>query len=148
MLKYIYNILEYKNIQLYYKIKKKILSKNYKKLYTNTQIKNIKNDNTNVYYWITRFKDDKITFLKLLKPKKPKIESYNSPSNLIGQTEPMIQNWMNHNKNMNLYVIKMIFHTKILDKNIIVKCKKTNNTPFIYIKRELDNNGFPCCMPY
>ena len=132
-----FNILEYENIQLYYKLKKRILNKNYKKLYTNIQIKNIKNDITNVYYWITRFKDDKITFLKLLKPKKPKIESFNSPSNLISQTEPMIQNWMNHNNNINLYIIKMTFHTKLLKKNTTVQCKKTNNSPF-YIHKKRD----------
>lgn len=73
-------------------------------------------------YNFGRFKDYCIKTLRKFKPTIPKLNiTLDYPRNLLSQIENMIPNWMAHNTSMNLYVIKIIIPSHIIDKNDIVK---------------------------
>ncbi len=146
LLKYIYNKLEYKDIKLYYKIRNKIKRGQYIKNLSHGQIFQLKYDITNVYYWVTRFKDRRIKFLKSIRPIRPIINTKIYPNCLLSTVEHMIPNWMNNNENMNLYLIKISFSPKKLsesEKNI----KYLHQGEYNYCVRSLDCMGNPCCKP-
>lgn len=146
-LKYIYNKLEYRDISLYRKLARKIRNNDYIEKVTYQQIKNFKNDNTSVYYWLTRFKDERIKFLKILRPVRPPINRKIQPSCLINTIKPMIPNWMNNNSDMNLYVIKLsFFPEKFAKRKKDINYK--HNGVYNYCVRILDDFGNPCCTPY
>lgn len=97
------------------------------------EIINAKNDPLNIYYWITRWKNSKISTLKLVKPKQPKksIDS-NFPIFLLSQSTKMIPYWIYNNSNLNLFVIKIsiiIPNKYIIEyKDIESKWKKSYRT--------------------
>jgi hypothetical protein len=75
---------------------------------TYTEISKIKDDSYSVFYWIIRFKDARISFLKNIKPKCPKLYyNDNTPSFLLCNTPLMIPTWLERNKSLNLYIIKI-----------------------------------------
>ena len=76
-------------------------------------ITDIKSDTLNIYYWVTKWKDSKINTLKLVKPKIPKktIDS-NYPIFLLSQSTKMIPQWIETNRGLNLYVIKITINIK------------------------------------
>ena len=74
------------------------------------QIVNIKDDNINIYNWITRWKDSKINMLKLAKPKIPKKTlDPEYPIFLLSQATKMMNEWIENNPRLNLYVLKITF---------------------------------------
>lgn len=104
-----------------------------------------KHDKMSVFYWLTKYKDERILFLKSLKPKRPYLKDLAHPNSLIAQISPLIPNWMNHNTNMNLYVIEVHFYPqKIKHLPILVYYK--DNDKYIYSIRSLDSKGNPCCI--
>lgn len=145
LLQYIYNKLQYKDLTLYYKLQHKIKTGDYPVKPHHEVIQELKGDITTVYYWLTRFKDDRIQFIRSLKPKKPILNNNVYPNCLISVIEPMIPNWMNHN-DINLYLIKISFYpnkVKYDDKTIMYNY----NGDFIYCIRDVDAFGMPCCTP-
>lgn len=72
------------------------------------EIKDIKLDKNNPYYWVTTFKDKIVDEYKKNKPIfKENFNKSNIPYNLLISLSDMIPYWMNYNKNMNLYVLKI-----------------------------------------
>lgn len=77
------------------------------------KISNVKHDKLNVYNWITEWKDSKNCMLKLAKPKIPK--KYIDPQYpifLLSRSTKMMPEWIENNKNLNLFVLKISFDIK------------------------------------
>jgi len=105
------------------------------------EIKNIKNNKNNPYYWITKWKDYECDNLLKNKPYKPKsLNTYNKiksiPFRLINCLE-LIPYWIKYNKNINLYLIHIeIFNHNskdiyLYDNEIYIRSLNANNSPFI-----------------
>ena len=97
------------------------------------EILNIKNDPLNIYYWITMWKDSKISTLKLIKPKsQKKTIDANYPIFLLSQSTKMIPYWISNNPDLNLFVIKITINIQnkyvIEYKDIEKKWKKSYRT--------------------
>jgi len=112
-------------------------------------VKELKLDKNHSYYWITHFKDDEITNIRKERPIFIKdFNHYNVPINLIISVNDMIPYWMNHNVDMNLYVI----HIKILNNNnnnnIYEYRDYHNKDKWIKCQRYLLPNGQPSCSPF
>lgn len=147
LLEYIYHKLEYVNIGLYYKIQTNIKRSDYIINISHKKLCEIINDNTNVYYWVTRFKDERRLFIKSFRPTRPIIKTNIYPNCLISTIEKMIPNWMNNNDNMNLFLIKVSFSPKKLSKSE-KDIKYLHQGKYNYCVRSLDCMGNPCCIPY
>jgi len=75
-----------------------------------------KNDYNSIYYWVIKFKDSMLMFVKSIRPKFHfKVPCHIYPSSIIMAIDPMIQYWFKFNQNMNLYLIKFNFksHKKL-----------------------------------
>lgn len=119
----------------------KLLETDYKLKYaSHKEIKIYKDDINNIFYWITRWRDDMVDKIKLEKPIfNYEFMDYNLPINLLLSSYTLIPYWMNYNDNMNLYVIKInfifpnIYHNiKYYDKYLkkwIKKIRIVNNSP-------------------
>lgn len=150
LLKFIWNRVR-KNPMIYYQIKRKIREKDFPLNPDHIDIQNLKNDIYSVYYWITRFKDEMIDFYRFLKPQKPVINGKIYPNSIIAIMEDMIPNWMNHNEDMNLYLIKLEFYPEKIKslgiEDYYIKYINPFNNSISYCIRELDYQGNPCCSP-
>ena len=146
---YIYNKLGSKNIVLYKKLVNDIKNERYPHNLKKGEIKNYKYNIRSVYYWITMFKDERIQFLKSIRPIKKYTRSPFDPNCIISQVEPLIPNWMNHNSNMNLYVIELKFNVEDYKRKhgqrvFYIQDKYT----LIDFSRKLDVHGNPYCDPF
>ena len=80
-----------------------------------------RNNSTNIFYWVTRWKDSKTATLKFIKPKSPKNNTNkNYPLFLLSQVHHMIPEWVNSNLDLGLYLIKIkipgnLFPSKIIE---------------------------------
>ena len=105
-----------------------------------------KEDITNPYYWICKWKDKIITECKKNKPKpyyKPSAMNTLHPLSIISKVSPMIPWWMQNNENMNLYVIQITIKKPDIDCNVY----STNifGDKIQYLRIDEDDN--PCCIP-
>jgi hypothetical protein len=117
---------------------------------TFTEISKIKDDITNIFYWVIRFKDARISFLKSIKPKCPKLYyNDNTPAFLLCNTPLMIPTWLERNLSLNLYIIKIIIGGNISStKYLKYKDKVTKKWKCGY--RTMHNHSipqFPRCEP-
>jgi hypothetical protein len=133
-----------------------LLSEDYKLEYRgHSEISTLKNDISNPYYWVTRWKDEMSLKIRSLKPIfNLEFKFKNTPINLITNSSDMIPYWMNNNDNMNLFLIQI----KINKFNKYNLFSKEINNYFEYYdlyenkwtscKRILLTNGEPVCNPY
>jgi len=71
-------------------------------------IGNLKQDYNNIFYWITRWKDEMVPKVRSRKPIfNISFNSKNTPINLLTNCSTMVPYWMKLNTNMNLYLIKI-----------------------------------------
>jgi len=109
------------------------------------EMKNVKLDKNNAYYWVTTFKD---SIVNEYKKSKPIFNTYfsrsNTPFNLLIGVSEMIPFWMNYNSDMNLFILR-----------IILKCKKSQISFCYYdpcvdrwlkCKRVIEKDQ-PVCLP-
>ena len=76
---------------------------------TNEEINKCKDNIDSIWHWVTKWKDDKIDFLKEIKPIPPSgISSNLYPSSIITTVVDMIPKWI-EKEDINLYLIKFIF---------------------------------------
>ena len=108
------------------------------------QVQILKTDKNNVFYWVTDWKDKMLQFVKLIRPVfRYKIPCLYYPMNIIYAIKPMVPYWMQHNDDLQLYIIKFSF-------------KKTENLDIQYLNIYNEwsrcyrtvSNGEPCCLPY
>lgn len=84
-------------------------------------IEKLKDDPTNIFYWVTKWKDSKTTTLKHIKPKSPKILSNkNYPMFLLSQVHRMIPEWCHSNPDLKLYLINIKIPGNI-DKSRVIE---------------------------
>jgi hypothetical protein len=115
----------------------------------------IKDNPSEPYYWITRWKDMIIDKNRASKPVLTStFNKHNTPLNLLVSVNEMIPYWISNNTNMNLYVIKINFksNTPMLDTKYIGEINtfsyyniKTNKIAQCY--RTVLSNGDPVCLP-
>jgi hypothetical protein len=88
----------------------KLLETDYKIDYKDhTELIPLKEDPSNPYYWVVRWKDEMIDKLKKEKPLfNNEFPQYNVPINLITNIGEMVPYWIKNNNNMNLYVLHII----------------------------------------
>lgn len=103
-----------------------------------------RSNSTNIFYWVTRWKDSKTTTLKYIKPKTPKYYSNkNYPMFLLSQVHQMIPEWCNSNTDLNLYLIKIKIPGNI-DKSKVIEY--FDGTNWIENYRKI-NLGSPTSVP-
>lgn len=122
------------------------------KYYDHNDILILKEDINNPYYWVTKWKDEMITKLKNSKPIF-QYELDNVPLNMIINVSDMIPAWIEHNNDMNIYVIQIKFF-----KSKITRYDHQNKNYFSYFDlnkkkwtscyRTVLINGDPVCLPY
>jgi hypothetical protein len=105
-------------------------------------MKELKQDKNNPYYWVTEYKDSVIHEYKKNKPVFIDFFRLNTPYNLLISVGEMIPYWMNYNKDMKLFVIK-----------INIRCKKDKNDCFYYFDKKwlkchrVYRDNEPMCLP-
>lgn len=108
------------------------------------EISELKNYPNEPYYWVCKFKDE---FLDRVRKERPiniiknDILTYLNPISILIKVSHMIPWWMQNNKNMNLYVIK-ITYKKNLNNNCIYYYDRKNKRNRCY--RTITENK-PCC---
>ena len=96
----------------------------------------------NIYYWVTRWKDEMCEKLKKIKPLLKIDNNFKSiPLNLIISASNMIPYWVHNNKNIKLNLIII----KIKSKTTNLNCKYYNfyNKKWISCTREISPTGEP-----
>lgn len=90
-------------------------------------IEQLKNNPTNIFYWVTKWKDSKTSFIKNIKPLKScKINTNkNYPLFLLSQVQRMIPFWCTINPELELYLLKINI-TSLEDENIVLEYKDCN----------------------
>ena len=114
---------------------------------THEEINEFKNYTDNPYYWVCKFKDEHLDKVRKERPInriKDDILTYLNPLSILIKVSHMIPWWMQNNKNMKLYVIK-ITYTKNSNDNCIYYYDRRNNKNRCY--RTINENK-PCCEPY
>jgi hypothetical protein len=150
LIDYIYYKTENNKIDVYQIVKRKILTQDYSKNIDHLEIQKAKDDIYNVYYWVTKFKDDMIDFIRSNRPKKPYklIQRKYYPMNVLNQMDKMIPLWLHFN-DIDLYIIKMTFNKKsIIIHNPEISYWNEELKKYIYCYRSLDYFGMPCCVPF
>jgi len=109
-------------------------------------IEKYRNDDTNIFYWVTRFKDYRVGFLKSIKPINPKLY-YNdtTPSYILSNIPNMIPYWLHKNKSLNIYLIKIIIPGNISENNFLQY--KDNVTGEWLSSYRTSYKGQPRCLP-
>jgi hypothetical protein len=124
------------------------------------EIIQIKDDPTEPYYWVTRWKD---WMVSTIKSEKPAIGStfnmFHTPINLLVGASEMIPYWLTYNSNMNLYVIQIKFSGSKLsiDDSKSDELFSSNYGNFEYLDagskkwvrcyRTILSTGDPVCLP-
>ncbi len=89
-------------------------------------IEEMKTNPTNIFYWVTRWKDSKTSIIKSIKPKCPRFTSNkNYPAFLLSQVHRMIPYWCATNQNVDLHLIK-IKVSGCIDPNTILEYMEPN----------------------
>ena len=105
----------------------------------------LKEDPTNPYYWVTRWKDLIIDTNKKERPQyNYEFIDNKLPINLIKNCNHMIPYWMNYNDDMNLYIIRIKFIKPNTTNEII---SYINKKKIYSCCRSVLHNGAPCCVP-
>jgi hypothetical protein len=109
------------------------------------EIAMLKDDNHDPYYWVTRWKDDMVSTLKLVKPKLDifDISNFLKPHNIIMKVSPMIPWWLQNNDNMNLYIIRIHFNKPEIPVAVYYN-DSLGRINRCYRTTEKDK---PCCWP-
>jgi hypothetical protein len=109
-------------------------------------IEKYRNDDTNIFYWVTRFKDYRVGFLKSIKPINPKLY-YNdtTPSYMLSNIPNMIPFWLYKNKSLNIYLIKITMPGNISENNFLQY--KDNVTGEWLSSYRTSYKGQPRCLP-
>ncbi len=110
----------------------------------------LKEDPTNVYYWVCMWKDHVTDYLKTIKPTfSHEFNQHNLPLNLIVSASEMIPYWTNYNPNMNLYLIHIKFKNGLKDptNNSMVKYREPNKKQWLCCYRTVLPVGGPTCQP-
>ena len=150
LIEYVYYKNEHNKMDVYMIVKRKILTQDYSKNIDHIEIQKAKDDIYNVYYWVTRYKDDMIDFIRSNRPKKPYklIPRKYYPMNVLNQMDKMIPTWLHFN-DIDLYIIKMTFNKKsIIIHNPEISYWNEELKKYIYCYRSLDYFGMPCCVPF
>jgi hypothetical protein len=105
-----------------------------------------RNNSTNIFYWVTRWKDSKTLTLKYIKPKSQKnYTNKNYPMFLLSQVHQMIPDWIGSNPDLGLYLIKIKIPGN-LDASKIIEYYDGNNWIENYRKINWDGpTSIPIC---
>jgi len=109
-------------------------------------IKNFKYDINSPFYWLCKWKDEKIIQNKSIKPihyQKPTINAFINPHTIISRITPMIPWWMQLNDDMKLYVLEfdIIKPNVYTHLNYIDSIGRTMSSYRHIVENE------PCCIP-
>jgi len=117
------------------------------KIKTHEEINELKMSSNEPYYWVCKFKDEYLDNIRKSRPiqkYKSAIASFLNPISIIMKINNMIPWWMQNNKNMKLFVIKINFK-KIQGNNDIYYIDSFGRKQKCY--RSLDR-GKPYCKPF
>lgn len=112
------------------------------------EINELKNNSNEPYYWVCKFKDEYLDEIHKKKPinkMKSEILSFLEPMCILMKISSMIPWWMQKNKNMKLYVIK-ISYTKNRNKDEIYYSDSVSDSIKKRCYRTI-NEERPCCLP-
>jgi hypothetical protein len=100
-------------------------------------IEEMKTNPTNIFYWVTKWKDSKTSIIKSIKPVPPKINfNKNYPMFLLSQVHRMIPFWCTTNPELELYVLKIKIPGSVGKNAILEYLDPTGNWNESYRKVE------------
>ncbi len=103
-------------------------------------IEEMKSNPTNIFYWVTKWKDSKTSIIKSIKPVSPRINTNkNYPAFLLSQVHRMIPYWCTINPELNLYMIKIKISGCINPNSIIEYMDPSGNWNYGY--RRVESRG-------
>lgn len=113
---------------------------------SNKKISKFKNDPRNIWFWVTRWKDYNLDFLKEIKPCVPdSIPSNLYPVSIMTTVVDMIPSWI-INENIRLFLIKIKFFKPKKEVQISWKSKQDIEN-FCYSFRTVIDST-PCCYRF
>jgi hypothetical protein len=111
----------------------------------------LKEDPTNVYYWVCMWKDHITDYLKTIKPVfSHDFNQHNLPINLIVSANEMIPYWTNYNSDMNLYLIRIKFKNIInsnAENKVMINYREPSKKQWLCCYRTTNIDGTPFCKP-
>ena len=97
-----------------------------------------------IYYWLTKWKDKMLGFIKSIKPRfLYKIPNNYYPLHILLTVKNMIPYWTKFNDNINLFIIKFTF---LKQQKLNIKYKNIYGE-WSSCKRLIKNDN-PCCIHY
>lgn len=125
------------------------------------EIIKIRDDSSEPYYWVTKWKDMVIDGIKSTRPVfHSTFNAHNTPINLLVSASEMIPYWLTYNTNMKLYVIQInFFGSKMLRENVNsdelfpsaynnFRYLDSNTNRWTRCYRTVLPNGDPVCQPF
>lgn len=102
-----------------------------------------------VYYWMCRWKDERLRHIRNSKPKKVSMKQRHratrfGPQRILSKTSEMFPYWFAHNQDMRLYVLKFTFDSSSSSENVLSSVSKYKRD---YIVKNGQTTEEPCCVP-
>ncbi len=105
----------------YYKFISELRSDFKYKSTNHDEIEIIKEDPTNIFHWVTKWKDSKNSMLRNFKPRSPRTSNSKTyPMFLLSQIHRMIPLWCRNNPELKLYLLKLSI-PGFIDENSILE---------------------------
>ncbi len=117
----------------------------------------IKENKSEPYYWVCKWKDEMVDYIRSQRPALIMDFNQNTPMNLITSPNEMIPYWVNSNPDMNLYVCHVQFMTSHIPFVYGRDSNSNSNSYFQYYDlhkkwiscyRTTLPNGDPVCNPF
>jgi len=131
---------------IYLELAKKLDSDHKFKILDGIEISEQKNDKTNIYHWITSYKDECIDDIMKSKPSKPSVQTihkYDIYENQFQMLTNLRLRFIEKNTNLNYYVLKINLPT---NNQYHISYSNLGVQPKWYSKVRDVVNGNPCCI--
>ena len=97
-------------------------------------IDKVKNDKTNLLYWVMQFKDYMLQKLLESRPIRPKILLQTYPEMIFKRLSPLRRLFLTNNSNLNYYILKIEVADTVADTAVDTAVDKSDNGNVYYFK--------------
>lgn len=109
-------------------------------------LRDLKKDKNNPYYWVTTYKDSMIEEYKKCKPVFNELFRQHTPLNILISVDEMIPYWVHSNDDLKLVVIKITFDFESQKDSSLASFYDVTTQKWSSCKRVIEK-GQPMCIP-